>query len=255
MSDIGTKRTVEAAIRLGTLIDAHARDAGRQLGETLRPWLEDGETLPDYALALELPARMIAQAGRHLRECQNRLDEARSHDREARDRRDQTASALHRKLVEIRRLVASALGLRRTATLLGFEGKTADKTQPARLLSQAEAYLRLLHEPRRLAIPRADLYFEPAAIASALEPLAGAFREAGGQLDEVRRASAASLEARDRARAQLEHAIRHVVRFLGGWFVLVGRPDLAEKIQLVQLFGQGRLPWKTTNSSKKEVPM
>lgn len=78
------RNLVEAALRLGTLIDAHAREAGRQLGEQLSPSLRDGETLPDFTLVLELPARMVRQAGQRLRQCQAELDDARSLEAEAR---------------------------------------------------------------------------------------------------------------------------------------------------------------------------
>ena len=161
MSAIGTQLIVEAALRLGTLIDAHARDAGRQLGEWLRPWLGDRETLPDFRLVLELQGRMIRQASQDLRERQGQLDDARSREAAARYRRDQTASALRRKLVEIRRLLTSVLGPRRTAELAGIEGSTAQASQSALLLSQSQAFLKLLRDPRRLAVPQTGWYIDP----------------------------------------------------------------------------------------------
>ncbi len=230
MSAISTDRVVETAVRLGTLLDTHARDAGRQLGDRLRSELRDGETLPDFALVLELPSRWMRQAGQGLRARQNELAEARNHEGEARFRRDQTAAALRRKLVEIRRVLTAALGPRRTATLLDIEGKTARESQPALLLAQADAFLKLLRDPRRLAIARADRYLEPAAAVADLEPLAAALREARGLLDEGRRASAAGLEARDRARSELLNGLRCVVRLLGGWLLFIGRADLAKKL-------------------------
>ncbi len=267
MSTIGTNIVIEAASRLGTLIDAHAREAGRQLGERLRPWLRDGETLPDFTLVLRLPARMIRQGGRRLRERRNELDEARRDEREARFRRGQTASALRRKLVEIRRLLTSALGPKRTSKLLGIQRPTAHDSQTALLLSQADAFLTLLRDPRRLAIPRADCYFDPAAIVAALELLAAALSQARDRLDEIRRASAARLEARDRTRTELCRGVRNVVSILGGWLLLIRRTDLAEKLQLIDHPGRagrtrpGKEPrsgkaGKTTNRSKrKEEPM
>ncbi len=242
MSAIGTHLAVEAALRLGTLIDAHARDAGRQLGEWLRPWLRDGETLPDFTLVLELPARMIRQTCQRLRERQDKLDDARSRQAAARYGRDQTAAALRRKLVEIRRFLTAVLGPRRTAELAGIEGETAKETQPAILLSQSQAILKLLRDPRRLAIPRSGCYFDPAAAAGALEPLAAACREACGPLEEIREARAATLEARNRARSELERGARCVAGILGGWLLLIRRTDLAEKLRAI-------------HRSRKEVPM
>ncbi len=242
MSTIATKLTIEAAARLGTLIDAHARDAGRQLGEWLRPWLRDGESLPDFTLVLQLPARMIRQGGQRLRERLDALGEARGREGEARFQRDQAASALRRKLVEIRRLLTSALGSRRTATLLDVEGKTARDTQPTLLLAQAGAFLRLLGDPRRLGISHAGGYFDPAAAAADLEPLAAALREACGQLDETLRTCAARLEAKDRARTELGRAVRCVVRILGGWLLLIRRADLADKLSSIRRRGKGPRP-------------
>ncbi len=249
MSTIGTKLATEAAARLGTLIDAHAQDAGRQLGEWLRPCLRPGETLPDFSLALQLPARRIRGAEQRLRRDLEELDDATSHEGEARFRRDQTASALCRKLIEIRRLLVAVLGPRRAATLLGIEGRTARGTQPALLLSQAGAFLRLLRDPQKLATPHADVHFDPAAVAGALEPLVAACREARGELDEVHRANAARVAARDRARSELVFAVRCVVRLLGGWLLLIRRADLTEKLRPIERLIRGR------QSARKEVPM
>ncbi len=155
-------------------------------------------------------------------------------------RRDQTASALHRKLVEIRRLLSSALGPRRTAELAGIEGSTAKPSQSALLLLQADAFLKLLRDSRRLAIPQADRYFDPAAVAGALEPLAAACRETCGRLDQTRKASAATLEARDRARTELRRALRCVAGILVGWLLLIGRKDLGEKLHVIRRLGKAR---------------
>jgi hypothetical protein len=232
MSAIMTKTASEAALRLGTLIEAHARDAGRQLGEWLRPWLREGEVLPDFTLVLLLPARMIGHAGKRLRESQRELDESRSQENEARVSRDLAASALRRKLVEVRRHLTAVFGSRRSAALLGIEGTTAKASQSALLLSQAEAFLRLLHDRKRLVVSNAGP-FVPASAAATLEPLSLAFHEARNRLDEIRRASAARLETRDQARIDLERGLHCVACILGGWLDLIRRADLAEKLRLV----------------------
>lgn len=230
MSAIMTKTVVEAAARLDTLIETHARDAGRQLGEGLRPWLREGEDLPDFTLVLQLPARMIQEAGHRLSESQKALDESRIDEGEARDWRDHEASKLRRKLVETRRLVTAVYGPRHAATLLGIEGKTAKASQKGLLSSQADACLKVLRDPKRLAIPHAA-GFDPAAAAAALEPLIVAFRAAHGRLDEATRASAARLSARDQARTDLDRGLPCVVSILSGWLGLIRRADLAEKLR------------------------
>ena len=238
-----TKAAIEAAVRLGTLIESHARDAGRQLGEWLRPWLREGEVLPDFTLVLQLPARMIVHAGQRLRESRKELDESKSREGEARISRDHTASALRRKLVEIRRLLTAAFGPHHTATVLGIEGKTAHASQYAFLLFQADAFLKALRDPRRLAIPR-TASFDPAAAAAALEPLIVAFRGAYGHLDEVRRESAARLAARDQARTELVSGIPCVVAILSGWLGLIRRADLTKKLRLIQRTGKTKTKQK-----------
>lgn len=224
---------VEAAVRLGTVIDAHVREAGRQLGAGLRPWLLEGEALPDFALALELPARRIRQAGHCLRRRQQQLEETRNEERQARFRQSQTAAALRRKLVDFRRLLTSAFGPLRAARLTGIEGKTARVRQPALLLAQADAFLELAQDPRRSATLRRTRVFDPAAVAEALEPLAGACRSAGGDVDRAQQAVAQGLDARDRARAELERSLPSVVDGLCGWLRLIGRGDLAEKLRRI----------------------
>ena len=231
MPTVKVQDLVEAATRLGTLIDAHAREAGRQLGDGLRPWLREGETLPDFALALELPARGIRRAGERLRRRQRQLEDSRDQERQARFRQRQTASALSRKLVEIRRLLTSKLGPRRAAGLAGIEGKTARACQPARLLVQADAFLELLRDPRRSATLRRYRVFDPAGLAAALEPLATACRAAGDDVDRACQEIADNSGARDRARAELERVLPSVVDGLCGWLRLIGRADLAQKLR------------------------
>ena len=238
MSAIETKRVVEAAVRLGTMIDAHARDAGRQLGERLRPWLRDGETLPDFTLALELIARLSRETGHRVRERENRLDDATSDEAEARLRRNQTALALRRKLVDVRRLLILALGTQRIGELLRIEGDTAKSSQPELLLSQADACLSLLRDPQRLRLPSARRFFDPAETADDLEPLITALRQARDGLDKTHRESARQLETRNRTRTELENNIRSVGAILGGWFRLIRRHDLAKKIRPVQRPGR-----------------
>ncbi len=247
MSAIGTNIVIEAAVRLGTLIDSHARDAGRQLGERLRPWLQEGEVLPDFTLVLRLPARMIRHAGQRLRERQSELDELRGHESEALFRRNQTASALRRKLVEIRQLLTSVFGAHRAGKLLGFGGKTALASQPARLLSQAGAFVKALRDPKRPAIPETAYFdFDPASAAAELEPLLDACREAHGRLAETRQASAARLEAKDQVLGELQDAVHCVACILGGWFLLIRRLDLAEKLRRIR---------RRCRPSRKEVSM
>ncbi len=248
MSAIGTNFAIEAAVRLGTLVDAHARDVGRHLGEWLRPWLRDGEILPDFTLVLQLPARMIRHAGQRLRERQSELDEARSQEAEALSCRDQTAAALRRKLVQLRQLLASVFGATRATRLLGIAGKTGRASQHALLLSQAEAFLSLFRDPQRLAIPDSAYYFDPAAATADLEPLAVALREARNHLDEIRQVNAARLEAKDRAWAELDGGLQCAVSILSGWLVLIRRLDLAEKLRLIWRRGQQQRRGKPTKT-------
>lgn len=252
MSAIGTNIAVEAAVRLGTLIESHARDAGRQIGEWLRPWLQEGEILPDFTLVLRLPARMIRHAGDRLRESQQQLDESRSRESEARQRRDDAAAALRRQLVQNRMILSGLYGACRTAVLLGIEGETAHASQHALLLSQAEALLKLLRDPKRLPVP-CTASVHPTGAVDTLEPLVVAFREAYSRLDEIHQESAARLEAKTRTWTELEGSFRCVVSILGGWLGLIRRPDLAEKLRLVQR--GDKKAGKTKNRSRKEVPM
>jgi hypothetical protein len=257
MSAIMTKTFVEAAVRLGVLIESHAREAGRELGEKLRPWLREGEVLPDFSLVLQLPARMVEQAGTRLHECQDGLDQSMAQEGEARTSRDQKASMLRKDLVELRKLFSAVFGSQRAAKVLGIDIKTADASQHELLLSQAEAVLKALGEPLRLASP-AHFHVEPASAAEALEPLVAASREACCHLDGVRRASATRREARDHARAHLGRGVHAVVSIFGGWLDLVRRPDLAKRLHRLQRrysAENAKNARKAKKTERKEVPM
>lgn len=243
MSTIATQLAVKSAARLENLIDTHASDAGRRLGEWFRPGLRDGETLPDFALVLRLSARMIGAGGRHLFERQNALEDARAREDEARFERDQAASTLRRKLVELRRMLVLMHGPRRAAKLLGIEGRTAHRSQHALLVTQAEGFLKLLCDPKRPAVGRAGaLSFDPAHAAGELEPAVAELRTALRRCDQVRRTGATRRAAKDRAAAELERAVRCVVFLARGCLLLIRRSDLAEKVRMIQ-------------RSWKEVPM
>ncbi len=246
MPAIATKLVIESASHLGILIDAHARDIGRQLGDWLRSQLRDDETLPDFTLVLELPARRIRQIRQYLCECHNELDEAQSKEYEARFWRDQTASALRRKLVQVRRLLTSVLGSQRTAKLLGIKGRTAHDSQHPLLLSQADAFLKLLRDPQRLAIKPALHYFDPAAVAADIAPHADACRQACGQLDEMCEASAYRRAARNSAQTELECAVQSLASVLSGFLLLTGRTDLAKKLYPIQHPGKGPRPGRSS---------
>ena len=218
MTALETDRVVEAAIRLAALIDAHSQDAGRQLGEALQPWLRDGETLPDFTLALQLIARMSREKGHRLRNSEKSLEEATTGEAEARLKRNQTASAVRRKLVDIRRLLALVLDWRRAARLLGIQGDTAKSSQSALLLSQADACLSLLRDPQRLRIPSTRRFFEPSATADELEPLVVSLRQARESFDTSGREERASTRNQEpeasRPQARRPQRRRHRQRLL-----------------------------------------
>lgn len=238
MTALETDRVVEAAIRLAALLDANSQDAGRQLGETLQPWLRDGETLPDFTLALKLIARMSREKGHRLRKSEKSLEEATTGEAEARLEREQKASAVRRKLVDIRRLLALVLDWRRAARLLGIQGDTAKSSQPALLLSQADACLSLLRDPQRLTIPSNRRFFEPSATADELEPLVVSLRQAREGLDASGQESARQLETRNRKRADLKRDVQNVGAIAGGCFGLIRRNDLAKKIRPIERPGR-----------------
>lgn len=234
MAKIGILFSRKAASNLKAMIDAHAADAGRRLGNTLRPWLRDGETLPDFALALQLPARMIEARARQLVERRDELDGAKNDEEDARLARDHAASALRRKLVEIRRMMIVPLGPQRAAAALGIKGKTAHPSQHALLLSQAEAALKVLGDPGKLKIPpTAAGAFDPVTVVGELEPMVAALRASLVRFDEVRRQRAFRREMKDNALNDLGTAVRALVLLFRGCFLLIGRKDLAAKIREV----------------------
>ncbi len=163
--------------------------------------------------------------------------------------RDQAVEAVHQKLVGIRPIVVSLFGLKRAVELVPVDGSTA--LEPELLWRQAEHTLSRLRAPD-LQLPATStksVTFDPLQFANELEPLVTALRAAIDAVDLDRRQAEASVEVKRREMADHDLIVRACGRILSGFYLLAGRPDLAERMRTTLSGRRRQKPQDDTVSS------
>ncbi len=211
---------------------SHLQDALPVAEDRLREVLDAAETLPDVPLLAALVGRIQAGATQRLIAADNAHDDQLANDVEPRQLRDEAGERVRKKLVEVRRIAAGLFGPERSAEILGAPGQTAQVTESERLWRQAEDTIVRLEDPE-FTVPEMtteSLQFDPASLASELRTENGAFRAALDAVALEQRKAEASLEVK---KARIDDAKRIDAacrRFYEGFFLLAGRPDLADRL-------------------------
>ena len=149
---------------------AHVQDVLPALAERLAPFLEEGETMPDFELVQRLVGRLLASTrARLVAADKDHLDEL-AGAAGPRRRRDDLVRAVRAKMIAIRKIVEGFFGPRHGSELIAVDGRIAE--QPELLWRQAEHTVsRLLDaELPEVASVLGSVPFEPAGLAGELEP-------------------------------------------------------------------------------------
>ena len=229
MASINVRQKI--AVAFYSLIETQAAAIGRAIEHRLRPFLKEGETLPDVALVLVLMARMVAAAVAKLMASLKAREDELDDGVEPRTQRDLAALVVRRKLVELRTLAAAFFGRRRSSDVLGLTGPTAEAVQPELLCQQARTAVDHLLDPR-LEAPGISLRcaFDPVALARNLAPDVTALRQALDAVERHQLKADSALAAKQEAMGEVESVRRASVLVMKGFIALAGRKDLERRL-------------------------
>ena len=153
--------------------------------------------------------------------------------------RDDVVGAVRQKLIDIRQLAQVLFGPAHAIEIVAVDGLTA--LQPEHLWRQAEHTLSRLRSPdlNLPAASTASVTFDPLQLADELEPLVTALRRAIDGVEIDRREAAVTVEAKHETMASHDLLLGACGRIVTGFYLLAGRPDLADRIR-VSLPGRRR---------------
>jgi hypothetical protein len=210
--------------------DTHAVEIAAGVEEVLRPYLREGETMPDVALLATLVGRWQTGTNQELLVADEAHEIELGDDLEPRQARDMAGEAVRQVLIDVRSTVETSygeVGLRR----LRLDG--AIPTDPSVVATTARRVAAILEDPAIEMPPprRRSLGVDRAAVAADI-------REALPVLDQALAAVARETREAERTlagkRKALERSDRATVRG-GGWLAatcaLAGRDDLAAKVR------------------------
>lgn len=231
----------------------HAHSVGDRLQSKLAVDLPDGET-PSQPLPPELTRFQVVLA----RTLERRLDalveadgthlDVRRAVSLARDRRDEAAGALYRKIADLRAAARGAYGRGGLRELLVLDGPAPEG--PFGLRRWAERLIAVLAElPSELPPPRwKGLKLSLSGAAEELRALAGALGRALRAVDDEVRKLESTRREKYRAIAAFDETVRGVAPALRGLYRLAGCPELGARIRVT-------LPntRAATTASRKEV--
>ncbi len=219
-----------------------------ELTDFLRPELEDGETMPDLELLQKLFGRALARSWNLLDMADDAHVSAAVRYRRLLAARGAAVKALHRGVVDLRRLIRSIFGAEPARRLLGLGGKTS--SDPIVLLKQAErAADRLLDAPlpgagvppeggKRNIVPEGGKRnaFEPtdhdrARWAASVKALARILETARARASRAAKELEGAAAERRRAIEGFNAALARVAGWLTGTYRAAGRDDRAETVR------------------------
>lgn len=206
----------------------HRREIVAGLGARLTPMLSGKEKLPDLDLMVELHVRLLEQTQEALLTQDDAYQQELLDDAAPRQKRDEAATALYGRLVELRELLTGVYGLA-AAREAGLSGTTPqDPVQLSRFASQVSKAIGAAKLPK----PRmrgASLHV--GEVAAELDQLRKTLdQHLADVLRETREAQAA-LSERKTAQATFDETYDGVSSLIAGLLRLAGKPDLAERVR------------------------
>ncbi len=124
LSEMVTRRARDAAALVAS-IRVHKADVAAALGQRFAPTLQDGESVPDYELALELAGRSVQLAFDRLDELDDRHYVAKANSAHLAGAVDRLAKQeLYPQAVDVRRQIDAAFGREVGSELHSFTGRT-----------------------------------------------------------------------------------------------------------------------------------
>lgn len=218
----------KSAAQVAAAGETHAGTIGTALPTALSPVLQAGETLPDFRFFVVLLMRYLLFKLNLMVTADETRDSELRHDAQPRAARDNVARQLYDQILQVRDTVTGIYG-EAVARELGLVGETpVEPVALMRLANQVAEDLGQMH------LPAPRMLGATLDIATIVQQLTATTSELDGHLvdlaREIRQAQT-TLTNKNRAIAGYDTTYTAVIQILGGLLLLVGEPELAERIR------------------------
>ncbi len=222
----------DAAVELMQWTETNGATLKQKLEEHFKPYLQQGETMPDVGLLLDLMARSIADRVENAKNADRKHSQEKDEDSETREARDEADAVAREELTFLRSSLEGAHG----KEALGRTGVPSRVPPTAKQLRDvlANSLSRLdsgvkLPPPRKPNIPSWSEQALKTELQSILSPLEQALKNLSRELRE----SEVALTEKWQAINALHATNLNSISVLIGFAKMVGLDDLADRIRVV----------------------
>lgn len=225
-----TVRNIDLAGVTAAAANVWAPPVGAALEELLRPYLAEGEAMPDAVLLQKLVGRLLADREKQLDTVALKAQDHRTIAAGWRIRRDAAAKSLRGELRRARFYFDEARGKGEGAHQ-GL-GKGLSYMAPSHLARTGQQAAAALDE-LEATLPRNETLPSPAGLAQAIREKAAVLEAALKKLEPRRQDAEISRVKRTQEHAKIEKTIRRSAGFLAGLYRLCEFEDFAKKVRPV----------------------
>lgn len=217
----------KSALAVVSVGETQSDATGAALGALLKPHLAQGEALPNLALVITLVARALDAAKARMVEADAAHEAELGDDAPLRKARDEAASALSDKLVELREVITGVYGAP-AASMVFAAPAPEDPVVLSRFAGEVAAQLGRVTLPApRLKGAKLDIAETVSALQEHSATLDGHLKGVARELREAQ----ATLDVKNRAMAAYDERFAGVATTLTGLLRLAGKPELAAKVR------------------------
>lgn len=214
-------------------VTAYSTKAHQGLDGLLTPLLEEGETLPDFALAQQLLLRLIRDREQEMLAADSVKLVDEGPEAILMRQRDQLVSALYDRMVEIRRAVSGILGSEVIDEVMRITGSTS--RDPEHLLRQAEQVIGHLKNPELSVRPLREPDGSELVLQAWIAPVEATISQLEPLLEDVeteKRLTITATREKTESMEAFDLALNNAAQILRAYFVLVGMDREAELLRL-----------------------
>jgi len=213
-------------------VRAYADTVHTGLAETLTPLLQEGETLPDFALVQKLLLRLVRTQEAAMVEADGSNEQELGGEAFLRRRRDELLTALYTRVVEVRLAAAGVFGSAAARELMRLTEETS--RDPEHLILQARQVIIHLRNPD-VPIPAIQIDGIETDLETWISRVEAAIAELTPLLEDVetdKRVGITVIKEKQEAIDSFDSILRSVAQVLRGCFTLGGLGREAERLRL-----------------------
>jgi len=214
-------------------VAAYAAKAHQGLDKLLTPLLEEGETLPDFALVQELLLRLVRGREHEMLMADSIKLTDEGPEAILMGQRDELVAALYDRMVEIRRAVSGILGSQVIDEVMRITGATS--RDPEHLVRQVEQVIGHLKNPELSVLPLREADGSELVLQSWIPQAEATISQLQPLLEDVeieKRLTITATREKTESMEAFDLALNSAAQILRGYFVLVGMGREAELLRL-----------------------